>query len=121
MSKSPAKKLPTRRRPATKIAALEQPGSHLLDDGSLTVRIKDGDKAGTVFKLDLMATKVALEAVEAKHKVGTPGFVVTASLLTDLAAALLTMPGVDYCTPTMAYRLWCLINTEFINLKKAMG
>ena len=111
-----------RRRPASPTAPqTESPGSHLLDDGTLTVRIKDGEHAGAVYKLDLMAAKVACEAVEKKHNVGQQDFTVTPSLLVDLAAAFKSLPGVEYCTATMAFRLWQLVNQGYLDLKKGMS
>ena len=109
-----------RRRPAP-TATPSNPGSHLLDDGTLTVKIKDGDHAGKAFTLDLMAAKVACEAVEKKHNVGQKDFTVTAALLTDLAAAFKSLPGVEYCTATMAFRLWQLVNEGYLDLKKGMS
>lgn len=106
----------TARRPAEK-----QPGSHLLDDGTLTVQIKDGPHSGKSFQIDILAAKLACEAVEAKHRVGAKDFTVSAALLDDLAAAFKSLPGVDYCTPTMAYKLWCAVAREFIALKKSIG
>lgn len=90
-----------------------------LNDGTLAFRINDGPHAGETITLDILAARVAIQAVELKHNV-TGEFVMTPEFLADLVAAVKSV-GVEYCSPTLAAQIWHRVTDAWIELKKNTG
>lgn len=93
-----------------------KPAIPTIGDGTVSVKVKGGAHDGETLSLDLINLILAIEPVEAAHKVAA-GFKANPKFTTDLATAFRSA-GVPGCTPTMAYDLWCFARNAWYELKK---
>ena len=103
----------TKKKPACAPALAE-----IIDQDALRIRVNGGEHDGETLSLDVVTTKLAMEAVERKHKTTDPGWLVTAEFLTDLGAAMAKHLGWEKCSGSFAYQLWIKVSEAWVDLKK---
>lgn len=91
----------------------------VIDDGSLTVKVRRADGTEQTHTLDVMQARLAAQLVEKKHGADQPEWTASAEFLADLAQAFegIGLPG---CTPTVAYQVWHRTAELWTDLKKNM-
>jgi hypothetical protein len=91
-----------------------------FSDGVMDCAVARSDGSLTSHRLDLLCVKLACEETERKHKLATDvagNQVPTIEFLRDLSDRLI-VAGIDDCTPTIAWQVWCAVANEMARLKK---